>query len=121
MIYKPTEEEEAASDRFHAERIAKTEATIKLAAKSDAPMKSKFSGPVVTVKSQQSALIKLANRLAAVNPTDSLTCRDAAAELRIHMADTVRLRAALQEIADLDKFGGYNTACNRARAALKTE
>lgn len=29
------------------------------------------------------------------------------------------LEAALQEIADLDKFGGYNTACDRARKALK--
>lgn len=29
------------------------------------------------------------------------------------------LREVVQEIAELDKFGGYNSACHRARAGLK--
>lgn len=74
-------------------------------------------GLVITVKSQQQALIKLANRLAAVNPTDSLTCRDAAAELRVHMAEVNRLRDALQVTNDcLAKLvnGGGEDECGDA-------
>lgn len=43
MIYKPTDKDEAETDRFHAERIAKTQSAIEAAAKSDAPMKSMFA------------------------------------------------------------------------------
>lgn len=43
MIYKSTDEEGKASDRWYAERVAKIEAAAKAAAKSVAPMKSKFS------------------------------------------------------------------------------
>lgn len=60
MIYKPTDEEEAASDRFHAERMAKIEATAKAAAKSDAPMKLMLApAPITPAPKDAETIIKL--------------------------------------------------------------
>lgn len=56
-------------------------------------------------------------------PLWRVTERDAGNDLvdrGAEMSDQIiRLRATLQDIADLDKHGGYNTACHRARAALQ--
>lgn len=46
---------------------------------------------MVTVRSKQKALCSLANKLSQSSPEDSLLCRDAAAELRIHLKDNARL------------------------------
>lgn len=55
-------------------------------------------------------------------PLWRVTERDAGNEMvdrGAEMSDQIiKLRAALHEIADLDKHGGYNSACHRARAAI---